>query len=432
MKARRPVMKSKSIVVAGVMTGTSCDGLDLSILDFSPSSGSKSWSILHNASYGYPEVLRRDVLKIQKSGTRVSIRELLELDRRVGLWLGDFINQGIKGYPVDAIAIHGQTIAHHPDARVQVPDSDSKQSGLKEVVSGLTLQIASPEAVAVATKKTVISHFRDGDLAAGGQGAPLVPFFHREWAKRHLSRSELRKGVAVHNIGGISNLSYLHPNGSILAFDTGLGNAWMDWAASRASRGKQTFDRNGDIAASTKPRLETVRSLMKHRFLKQTPPKSTGRDDFPISLFEDALKREAGRTEIDFRTAVSTATEFTAASIVDAYRKYIIESGAPLKKVLFCGGGALNLELLRRIREGLERYGVEVDSMDSSDRDEWNPQYIEAQAFALFGRMALSGLPYGGAWTGVKGFGPPARITPGENFSSLLRKLAGSTIGRAK
>ena len=409
-RARKP----RELVVAGVMTGTSCDAIDVSVLAFSEKrdrNGNFCWRVLSNSSAPYPKHLRRQVLRVQEPGFQLALRDLLVLERQVGESIGKAVARILKsqGNAVDAVAVHGQTIAHHPAPRGRAG------------VGGLTLQIGSPESVALATGITVVSHFRDGDIIVGGQGAPLVPLFHLEWVVGHLGKDWLRRGISIHNIGGISNLTYLGPGNRVLAFDTGPGNTWIDEATRKATRGRLQFDRNGRIASSADPCKPAVATLLRDSFLRMAPPKSTGRDQYPYDRFQIAFSNlRPSPAEV-----VSTATEFTAASIEDAYRRFILKRGLPLSRVLICGGGALNPELMRRIQARMSLHGVGVTSFGALSQGtlESDPQFMEAQAFALLGLRCLRGLPVGGSWTGSNSFAPPGRITPGLNFSKLISKL---------
>jgi anhydro-N-acetylmuramic acid kinase len=377
--------------ILGVMTGTSCDALDAACLAVDRN----GWRPLWSGSRPYPKALRERVLRIQRSGTRVTLRELLELDRDLGDWYGASIRTLVarrRGDRPDVISLHGQTVAHFPAARAR----------------GTTLQLGAAARVARATGLTVVSSFRDGDLAAGGEGAPLVPHFHAMLAG---SLGSGKGGVAIHNIGGISNLTYVGPGDRLLAFDTGPGNIWIDEAAVRVTRGRQRFDRDGRLAASAEPDLAAVARLLRHPFFRKAPPKSTGRDDFPFRLLERAHR---GRGP----SLVATATRLTVESIAHAYEAAILERGLPLRAVYLCGGGARNRHLVETLRARLPRVRLEPLSGRGLD-----PQLIEAQAFALFGYLSLQGRPLGGPWTGARGFGPPGQVTPGENWLRVLRLL---------
>jgi anhydro-N-acetylmuramic acid kinase len=366
------------------MTGTSCDGLDAACLELD----SVGWRPLWQESRPYPASLRRRVIAIQKPGSRVSLLELLELNRDLGEWYASTLAALVRSKrpAPDVIANHGQTIAHFPD-------------------EGVTLQAGDPARIAVTTGLTVVSNFREGDLAAGGQGAPLVPLYHRMLADRLQGG-----GVAIHNLGGISNLTYIDPAGAVLAFDTGPGNAWIDAAAERAS-GKK-MDRGGKLAFAGEIDPAAMRKLLKHPFLAKKPPKSTGRDDFPIELFFSSCRARGA-------DLVATATAYTIETIARSYERWILDRGLPLRAIYLCGGGASNPAIVESLRSRLD--GVEVGTLEDAGLD---PRYVEAQSFALFGLLCLAGKPIGGPWTGARGYGPAGHIVPGRNWAEVVKQAA--------
>lgn len=380
--------------VLGLMTGTSCDGVDGACIELTQ----QGFRLLWTASAPYPPKLRNQVLELQKAGVRVALDALLELDRAIGEWLGRTSSTWIAEHAtqgkVDAVALHGQTVAHRPGARG----------------GGKTLQLGDASRVAVATGLTVVCQFREGDLAAGGQGAPLVPAFHASVARTRLASPE---GTSIHNLGGISNFTYLGPPGSaVLAGDTGPGNCWTDHATEQATRGKKRFDAGGKLAASAEPSLPAVKKLLAHPYFRMPFPKSTGRDDFTGADFDRRVGRVRGAAR------VSTALEATARSIAQMYDRAILALGLPLHRIYFCGGGARNLELLRRIQNLLPQ--VEVQTTQALGLD---PHAVEAEAFAFYGAKALLGEPITGPWTGVKDFAPPAHLIPGRNWKDLLAQI---------
>jgi anhydro-N-acetylmuramic acid kinase len=372
------------------MTGTSCDGLDAACLEIDVEGWERLWSF----SAPFPASLRSRVLAIQKAGTQVTLKELLLLQRDLGNWHGKTIDLAIRrnakhGKP-DLIADHGQTVAHHPD-------------------DGTTLQLGEPTRIAHATGITVATQFREGDMAAGGQGAPLAPLYHRFLAGRLDPDGE---GVAIHNVGGISNLTYVGPDGQVLAFDTGPGNIWIDAAAEAASLGKLKIDRDGLLASRGRADVPALKRLLKHPYFGKAAPKSTGRDDFPFTLFRKATKAKGP-------DLVATATALTVESIARAYERFILGRGMPLKRVFLCGGGARNPVIAGSLQARLP--DLEIHDLDEAGLD---ARYAEAEAFALFGFMSALGMPLGGSWTGVRGFGPPAHLIPGENWDHVLEKIA--------
>ncbi|MFN7686084.1 MAG: anhydro-N-acetylmuramic acid kinase [Oligoflexia bacterium] len=384
------------LTLLGVMTGTSCDGLDATAVRFSGRMGTGpkqgQFSVLWNRSVPYPSALRTRVLRLQSSHKKTSIQELLELHRDLGEWYG----ATLKKMPlarVDAIANHGQTVAHFP------PKS--------------TLQLGEAACIAHSTGITVVSDFRWGDLATGGQGAPLVPAFHQDLYER----SNLRgTGLAIHNLGGVSNLTYLRPDAEPLAWDTGPANLWIDAIVRHRTRGVSQFDAMGRLAARGKIHPHQVARLLSHPFFLRRPPKSTGRDDFAE---KDAIKITASLETPD---AVATVTAATARSISDSYVRFILKKGLPLSKILVCGGGARNPTLLKLIELELIEKGWFV-SIEDSSKIGIDPQYMESTAFAFLGHRALRGRALGGGWTGGALTAPPAKITPGQNWSQLLRKI---------
>lgn len=373
------------------MTGTSCDGLDAACIEIGPS----GWRPLWSESIDYPEKLRKTVLTLQKTDTRVPISQWLSLHAELGNWYGSVLKKLILRHrqKPDVIANHGQTVAHFPLM--------GKRSS--------TLQLGEPTRIAYTTGLTVLSRFREGDLAAGGQGAPLVPRFHQLLADELGSKEE---GISIHNLGGISNLTYLGPKTGqkrpILAFDTGPGNIWIDGATEKVTQGKQKLDRHGRLANQGRIDHTCVNELLKHPYFKKKLPKSTGRDDFPISLFLSQARAQGA-------DLVATATAITVESIGRAYEDFVLKKGLPLSKIYLCGGGAKNPTLVRWLQARIN--GIQVLDLTHSGLD---PQFIEAQAFAYFGYLSLLGLPLGGAWTGAKGFGPGGQLTPGQNWAKVL------------
>jgi len=383
-------MKEARFRIAGVMTGTSCDGMDVACAEFA---GTK-WRPLWSRSTPYPKELRRRVLQAQLPGATLSLKEWGELHRDLGIWFGSALKRILgKAARPDAIGCHGQTVAHFPAARRQ----------------GFTIQLGDPTRIAQATGLSVISNFREGDMASGGEGAPLAPRFHRLIAGSIFKNPV---GVAIHNLGGISNLTYLGPKDLVLAFDTGPANLWIDAAAALVTDGRVQFDRDGKLAASVSPDFRAIENILKERFFAKRPPKSTGRDDFPFSLFQEATRaRDAG--------LVATATAITVESIGRAYADFVTKRGLPLNAIYFCGGGARNRFLMESLQRRLS--GIEVKKLDSTGFDS---KFIEAQAFAYFGYLALRGEALGGSWTGAELSAPSAHIIPGANWPEIVRKLA--------
>jgi anhydro-N-acetylmuramic acid kinase len=398
-----PPLVARALRVAGVMTGTSCDGLDVACVRFDGPSRSLAWKPLWSASASYPASLKKRVLGAQAPGFAAGTREWLALHRDLGQWYGQALKKIIARHHASRphlIANHGQTLAHFPG-------------------DGLTLQLGDPSLIARATGISTAAFFREGDLAAGGQGAPLVPRFHALIAR---DLGWPRRSIAIHNLGGISNLTYLGPGGRMLAFDTGPGNLWIDAAASIATRGRLGMDRGGRIAREGEADAKAVRATLAHPYFAKAAPKSTGRDDFPLELL-------LSRTRARGADLVATATTVTIESVARAYEALIIGKRLPLDAIYFCGGGAKNPTLLDGVRARLP--GVDIHALGSSGAGRaYDPQLVEAQAFAHSGCLALLGEPIGGSWTGARGFGPPAHLIPGENWPEAMSRLRGTRSPR--
>ncbi len=398
----------KPLRILGIMTGTSCDGMELACLEFRSPDAQSPWKTLWQASAAYPSRLRQEVLALQDPKKTLSLLTLLQLNRKLGVWYGASVQAALKRHKAQphVLANHGQTVAHHPTRLPKLPAQLQGQGGV-------TLQLGDGAQLAFATGLTVIQQFRLGDLAAGGQGAPLVPRFHQNLIHKLATPEEARSGIALHNLGGISNFSYLDPKGQLLACDTGPANLWIDAAVQQVTNHAQLFDRGGRLAAAHRTDQKAVDQLLNTiAFFQAPPPKSTGRDDFPFHLLLKATRHRDARL-------ISTATALTSQSIAQAYQTWILQKKRPLKAIYFCGGGAKNLTLLNQIQALLPQVKVarlEDWGLDSS--------WIEATAFAYFGLLALLGQPLGGAWTGAtRGFAPPAQILPGANWRQVLQFL---------
>ena len=253
-----------------------------------------------------------------------------------------------EGWSVDVVGFHGQTVLHRPER-------------------GLTVQIGSGRLLAEALGVPVVYDFRAADVAAGGQGAPLVPVFHRALAERE----NLEPPLAVLNVGGVANVTWIGPDGTLLAFDTGPGNALLDdWVLRTTGR---SFDAGGALAARGRADAERLERLLDHPYFDAPPPKSLDRDAFSAIRLQD-LSVEDG---------AATLTAFTAASVARA----LAHMPAPPRLWIVAGGGAHNGTLLRDLKT---RLGARVLTADEAG---WSPDFVEAQAFAHLAVRSLNGLP---------------------------------------
>ncbi|MEO7127527.1 MAG: anhydro-N-acetylmuramic acid kinase [Rhodoferax sp.] len=346
----------------GLMSGTSLDGVDGVLVEFLDD---KPLVVLH-CTDAFTQDLRAELLALNTPGDNELHRAALAgngLARIYARVVADLLaGAGIKAAQVRAIGAHGQTVRHRP----QEFDGDP-QRGLPAV--GYTLQLNSPALLAELTSIDVVADFRSRDVAAGGQGAPLVPAFHREVF------GQSGEAVAVLNIGGIANLSVLGADASVLGFDCGPGNALLDyWCQSHTG---QSFDAGGAWGATGRLSQPLLDTLMAEPYLTKAPPKSTGRDLFNLDWLAARLRGFDTLAPVDIQ---ATLTEFTANACVDCANRY----GRDSSSLIVCGGGALNTFLMQRLQEGLP--GV---SVTSSAAHGLPPLQVEATAFAWLARKTL-------------------------------------------
>jgi len=351
--------------VAGLMSGTSADGIDVAIVDFAR----KSLSIVAFGTYPYPSPVREKILAMPHDGTTA---EVCRLNFLLGGLFADALMHLCKRsrVPLSSIYLigsHGQTIYHDPRGF---------RSRTRLIRS--TLQIAEPSVIAARTGITTVADFRPADIAAGGQGAPLVPYAD------YFLFSHRGKNRVIQNIGGIANLTWLKAGGStgdIIAFDTGPGNMVIDRATHNVTKGRLAFDKNGRLASTGTVSRPLLQRLMNHPYLRKRPPKTTGRETFGHD-FTDALLRKSRLSLADF---VGTVTAFTAHSIADAYRRLLPQYP---DEVILCGGGARNPALVDMLRKELAPAAVLLTDDLGIDADA-----KEAVSFAILARETIRGRP---------------------------------------
>jgi len=355
--------------VVGLMSGTSADGVDAAVCDVGP----RGAALLAFETFPYPPSLRAGLFRLfDPASARVD--GLCSLNVAVGEAFAEAVVRlaGRAGIPlrsIDLIGSHGQTVWHDPRGR---------RLGGRKVRS--TLQIGEPSVIAERTGITTVADFRPRDMAAGGQGAPLVPL--ADWLLfRHSRRSR-----AVQNIGGIANVTHL-PAGAglkaVRAFDTGPGNMMIDRLAERVTGGRLHYDAGGKLAGAGTVNRKLLREWMRHPFLRRRPPKTTGREEFGAA-FADAAYRKAKSLGLRGADLLATATAFTAESIADAYRRYLGE----VDEAILCGGGARNPVLVGMLREALG--SAQVILMDALGL---NADAKEAVSFAVLAYWTVRGLP---------------------------------------
>lgn len=338
------------------MSGTSMDGIDATLADFSTSPP----RIIKHHSIHFPKTLKSNILTLcQPSDNELSL--MCDVDHQLGHLYAQCVNELLQCSPVSAdlvsaIGNHGQTIRHYPNN--QHP---------------YTLQIGDPNILAWNTGITTVADFRRKDIAAHGQGAPLVPAFH------HAVFSNTSEDRVILNIGGMANVSILSKTGDFTGFDTGPGNVLMDaWVQKHQNT---AFDHNGDWANTGEIIPALLERLLKDPFFTLPPPKSTGRELFNQSWLDKHLSTLPTLEPVDVQ---ATLCELTATTIASA----IQEHAAQNTHVFVCGGGAYNLCLMNRIRETLTHCTV-----DSTDALDVNPQQVESLAFAWLAKQTLEKKP---------------------------------------
>jgi anhydro-N-acetylmuramic acid kinase len=369
----------KSLVVAGVMSGTSADGIDVALVRItSRDNGVPKLKLLAHTAIPYGRKLRAAVLAAMDAPV-ISAAELARLHWRLGEVYGDAIAVTQQQHKIKAhlAGVHGQTIYHQGTAE-------------KYLGSPLrcTWQLGEAAEIAARTGLPVVSDFRPADMTAGGQGAPLVPIFDRI-AFAHPKRNRI-----LQNLGGIANLTAIPANSNeTLAFDSGPANMLIDACMQRLF--DKTYDRNGETAAKGKILQSVVDQLLQTKYFGLKAPKSCGREEFGAAYVDRlfALCRKARATNEDI---VATATALTAQTILAAYRDFVwpfLGQSAPLADAtdyIAAGGGTSNRTLMQQLRAGLEPLGIAVSTIDEHGIPS---QAKEAMAFALLAWLRWNNLP---------------------------------------
>ncbi|HWF18995.1 MAG TPA: anhydro-N-acetylmuramic acid kinase [Verrucomicrobiae bacterium] len=359
--------------VIGLMSGTSADGIDAVVAEISGTGrGLKARLIAHHQQ-AFAPLLRKHILHICLHGT---VAEICELNFLMGehfarAALAVIRQAGLKPEQIAAIGSHGQTIHHLP--RAKTPS---------------TLQIGEPCVIAERTGITTVADFRVRDMAAGGQGAPLVTYV--DWA---LQTDSARPRI-LQNIGGIGNLTFLPPRAAlqeVMAFDTGPGNMVMDAVVNELSSGKVRYDRNGQWAAKGKVSKKLLAEMLAHPFFGSKPPKTTGREEFG-EPFVRRMFASARRLRLPDADIVATATALTAASIADAYERFVFpklnQPGRKNLQVILGGGGAKNATLRRMLAARI----APAELLTQEDLG-CSVAGKEALAFAILAHETLLGQP---------------------------------------
>lgn len=352
--------------IAGVMSGTSLDGIDVAVIDYPPV------RTIGFLSTPYPAAVRAAILAV--SNTTTTTAAISRLNFELAELYARAVARAVRRFgPVSLIGCHGQTVYHEGRSN--------------------TLQLGEPAVLAERTGVPVVSNFRARDIAAGGEGAPLVPFMDAL-----LFRHPQRTRVSL-NIGGIANITVVPPRGKVVAFDTGPGNMVIDALAREYTKGRLHYDRAGRIAASGTVNRKLLDRLMRDPYYRRRPPKSAGREQYGVEFI--ALLRETGLPLPDL---IATATAFTAATIAAGIRLLKVEQG----DLIVAGGGTHNRWLMAHLAALLPMFAISTTSDHGIDVDA-----KEAIAFAILAhetwRRKPSNLP---SATGAKRAVVLGSITP--------------------
>jgi anhydro-N-acetylmuramic acid kinase len=388
----------KAIHAIGLMSGTSVDSIDASLIAIQ----GKEDTLLAHIQVPYPQQLRKELLELIRTPA-AALPDLTRVHYAIGAAFAGAAEELIKSAKksrqlkgqVDLIGSHGQTIFHDP-------------SGPR------TLQIGEASLIAATTGVTTVSDFRTADTAVGGDGAPLLPYYHRR-----LFQAQSRQGVLVHNLGGISNYTYIGPGKKIFALDTGPANCLLDGAIQKLSSGKKSFDEGGALARSGKLNRELLSFLLERpdilEFRKKRAPKSTGRELFSPRLLEEAMGKFS---RISTEDLLHTLAHFTVELVAESYKSEIFSRKLPLANAVLAGGGARNSFLLSLLQQHFPT--VKFSTMEDFGH---SAQALESQAFAYYAYLCLQGEPI--TMSSTTGAALPAicgKISPGKNWSSIRGK----------
>ncbi len=372
------------MIVAGVMSGTSADGVNVALVRFSADTGQASrpsphkkeysdFTLLAHEEYPFPAPVRRAILGMMNAEL-AHVADLARLNFLLGELYAEAVAKTARKHRVklDLVGCHGQTLYHQGEAE--------RFLGRKLAV---TWQTGEGAVIAARLGVTVVSDFRPADIAAGGKGAPLVPFLdyllYRDWGRDR--GRDRRVGRIAQNIGGIANLTAIPAGASlrqVVAFDTGPGNMVMD-AVMEELFGRR-YDRDGKVAASGRVLDGVIARLLRARFFRQKPPRTAGREEFGREYVGRFLRICRGASKAD---VVATATALTARSIADAVQRFVLPRLGVRRRdheMIVSGGGAENPALMAMLRHEIAPLGI---GLHFSDEFGLPAEAKEAVAFAL-------------------------------------------------
>jgi anhydro-N-acetylmuramic acid kinase len=343
----------------GLISGTSADGIDCALVDFS----APPLKLLRTHSHPIPNELRNEILELMVP-TNNEIDRLGVADQLLGEEFAKAVEQllaeaNIDAAQIKAIGSHGQTLRHRPPG---------------ELTRAYTLQIGDPNIIAERTGITTVGDMRRRDMAAGGQGAPLAPIIHQQLFKSFASDR------VIVNIGGIANITHLQMDGTVLGFDTGPGNCLMDAWISRHQQ--KNYDHNGEWAAKGQAQNDLLQSLLMHPYFSTPSPKSTGREMFTMAWLDSILKvlREYKAEDVQ-----ATLLHLSANTIANHIRDLNLPKDSD---IYICGGGAHNSVLMEELGRQLHPYPVA-----STELVGLSPDWVEACAFAFMAKQTLDRQP---------------------------------------
>jgi anhydro-N-acetylmuramic acid kinase len=357
-------MPSKPSLYIGLMSGTSLDGVDAVLVDFEAAADSGLKVLGHQYS-GFPDSLRSELLALNASGPDELRRAAIAANALASCYAGAVSSllqeAGVPANAVVAAGAHGQTVRHRPG------DFDG---------IGFTTQLNNPALLAELCGIDVIADFRSRDVAAGGQGAPLVPAFHRAVF------GVAGRDRAVLNLGGIGNLTLMHADGDTGGFDCGPANALMDhWTDHHLH---QSYDKDGSWASTGYPDAALLCAMMSEPFFTLPPPKSTGRDLFNPDWLATRLAAVSSAASLRAQDVQATLLELTARSATEALRRHMPQTS----ELLVCGGGALNAALMQRIAALLPGTAVAPTDLYGLPA-----MHVEAAAFAWLAKAFVDRRP---------------------------------------
>ena len=404
---------AEPLLVAGVMSGTSADGVDVVLArlcisdDRRPRASVETLALGHTA---YTAHQRAAILRLCTG--QATLEELTLANVQLGQWLAQAALEtmaaaGRSPAEVDLVASHGQTVYHLPPSHG---------------AGGATLQLGAPAVIAARTGITTVGGFRLADMALGGHGAPLAPYADL------LLFGDAHEGRVALNLGGIANLSVLPPgcgHAEVIGFDSGPANMVIDACMEALTGGQQSYDRDGRLAAMGTPHEALLADLLANPFFHQPPPRSTGRERFGLA-YSSALLGRARQLDLSAADIVATATALTARSIARAYRDYAAPLLSANAAVIAAGGGVANATLMTMLARSLPP-GTRLETSDASGVQ---PRAREALAFAILGYQALHGRPNNvPSVTGATGPAVLGEIAPGANYLALMRRLWPPSLG---